>query len=150
MRRVSMAVRPWRMVAAIRSKSERGAAMVEFALILPLLMVLVAGLVEIGDALNTYLSVVGASRDVARIGSKGSYSDTTLKNLALTDVARLRDATSLSDITITHLTVDGNNAVKVKVCNRHTLLMNYPLLPLPNPMNICATTTMRQYLIPSS
>lgn len=145
-----MAVRPWRVVAAIRSRNERGSAMIEFALILPVMMVLVAGLVELGDALNAYISVVGASRDAARIGSKGSASDTDLKNLVLTDVNRLRDATSLSDITITRPTVDGNTAVKVKVCNKHKLIMNYPLLPLPNPMTICATTTMRQYLVPSS
>ena len=117
--------------------------MIEMALMLPLLMVLVAGIVELGDALNTYLTVVSASRDAARIGAKGSANDSTLQALVITDTNRLRNATTTGNITITRGTFSSVSAITVRVCNSHALVMNYPLLPISGPMNICASSTMR-------
>ena len=45
---------------------ERGAAMVEFALILPLLIVLVFGIIEFGRAFNANISLTHAAREGAR------------------------------------------------------------------------------------
>lgn len=117
--------------------------MVEFALMLPILMVLVAGIVEIGDGLNSYLSVIAASRDGARLGSKGGASDTEIKALVITNLGKLRDTTSTSDITITRTTVSGQDRIAVKTCHKHKLLMKYPLLPVSDPLTMCSTTTMR-------
>lgn len=50
-------------------RGERGAAMVEFALILPLLMSLVLGLVTGGAAYNRKLSMTGSVREAARFGA---------------------------------------------------------------------------------
>ena len=50
-----------------RSKpGERGAAAVEFALILPVLLLLVLGLVEFGRAYNVQISLSNAAREGAR------------------------------------------------------------------------------------
>lgn len=127
----------------IRRATEAGAAMVEFALMLPVLMILVAGIVELGDGLNSYLSVIAASRDGARLGSKGGASDTEIKALVITNMGKLRDTTATSDITITRSTVSGIDRIAVKTCNKHKLLMKYPLLPISNPLKMCSTTTMR-------
>ena len=49
---------PWR--------SERGAAAVEFALVLPMLLVILLGIIEFGRAYNTQISLTHAARETAR------------------------------------------------------------------------------------
>jgi len=53
-------------------KNEKGQAMVEFALILPVLLLLVMGIAEFGMMFNSYLSVQNATREGARIGIVGA------------------------------------------------------------------------------
>lgn len=50
------------------SRAERGAAAVEFALLLPLLVLLVFGIVEFGLALHRQQVLATASREGARVG----------------------------------------------------------------------------------
>lgn len=50
--------------------SERGANLVEFALVLLLLLLLLAGVVDLGRAFNSYIVITNASREGARYGSR--------------------------------------------------------------------------------
>jgi Flp pilus assembly protein TadG len=50
----------------IRLRSERGAAAVEFALVLPLLVVILLGTIEFGRAYNAQISLTHAARETAR------------------------------------------------------------------------------------
>lgn len=47
-------------------RSDTGAAMVEFALVLPLLLLLVVGMIRFGVAFNTKIEMSGAAREAAR------------------------------------------------------------------------------------
>lgn len=47
----------------------RGQSLVEFAILLPLLMMMLSGLVELGFAINMYLDLVDTAREVARFSS---------------------------------------------------------------------------------
>jgi hypothetical protein len=58
-----------------RTRAERGAAAVEFALVLPLLVVLMFGMVWTALAYSDHLSVTNAVREGARYGSAIDYSD---------------------------------------------------------------------------
>lgn len=51
-------------------QSERGASLIETALVLPLLLLLVAGIVDLGGAFNSYIMVTNAAREGARYASK--------------------------------------------------------------------------------
>lgn len=56
-------------------KSEKGQSLVEFALVIPILLMLLFGIVDFGRALHVYLTLDHAGRDAARtasIGAKGS------------------------------------------------------------------------------
>ena len=48
-------------------RSERGAAAVEFALVLPILVLLVFGIVEFSRAYNAQITLTSASREGARV-----------------------------------------------------------------------------------
>ena len=52
----------------MRLSSEKGTALIEFALVLPILLVLTAGLIEFGIALYDKAMVTNASREGARAG----------------------------------------------------------------------------------
>ncbi len=50
-----------------RLQSERGAAAVEFALVVPLLLILLLGIVEFGRVFNTQLQLTHAARESVRV-----------------------------------------------------------------------------------
>ncbi len=55
------------MTASGRDRSDRGAAAVEFALIVPVLLLLLLGIVEFGRAYHAQLSVSAAAREAVRV-----------------------------------------------------------------------------------
>lgn len=63
-------------------KSEKGASAVEFALILPLLIMLVFGIVEFGIAFNNYVTITHAAREGARIAAV-DLNNPDLKNIII-------------------------------------------------------------------
>jgi Flp pilus assembly protein TadG len=49
-------------------KNEKGQSLVEFAILLPLLLLLLMGILEFGIMLNAYLSINNSAREGARLG----------------------------------------------------------------------------------
>jgi Flp pilus assembly protein TadG len=62
------------------SKSKAGQGMVEFALTLPMLMLLMLGIIEFGRLLFTYSAVTTPAREAARCGSSAGGLDSTINN----------------------------------------------------------------------
>jgi Flp pilus assembly protein TadG len=57
-------------------KSEKGQSLVEFALVLPILIMLLFGIVDFGRAFHAYLTIDQAGREAARAASIGKDSAT--------------------------------------------------------------------------
>ena len=129
----------------MRRRGERGQSLVELALTLPVILFLIVGVVEVGNALNAYLTLVDGARDGARLGSKGAASDDDIKNLVVTEMDRLpNDVDPAGDITVQRsVGVPGAEtpAIKVTVCYDHPLILDVLDL-MPNPLRMCSTTTM--------
>lgn len=53
------------------TKNEKGAAIIEFAIILPVLLALVIVIVELGWIFNGYITLTGAAREGARLAARG-------------------------------------------------------------------------------
>jgi Flp pilus assembly protein TadG len=86
-----------------RRRHERGASLVEMAIVLPLLLVLTASIVDLGWAFRTYQAVTNASREGARTGSRlPCYALLSQRQLLKADIeqAVIREAAS-SDVVIT-------------------------------------------------
>lgn len=62
--------------------SEEGAAAVEFAIVLPLLVLLLFGIFEFGQAYNAYITVTHAAREGARLAAVGRYSEALVRQRA--------------------------------------------------------------------
>lgn len=70
---------------------KRGQGMLEFALILPILLLIVYGMLEVGRALFIYSTVVTASRQAVRYGSATGLNADSSNNL-YNDCAGIRAA----------------------------------------------------------
>ncbi|NGY58035.1 pilus assembly protein [Lentzea sp. NEAU-D13] len=57
--------------SALRAKPDRGAAAVEFALVLPILLMLMCGIVDFGRALHAQVVLTQAAREGARLAALG-------------------------------------------------------------------------------
>lgn len=120
---------------------ELGQSAAELGIMLPLLLTLVIGVIEVNNALNAYITVVNAARDGARLGSKGAATETEIDALVIKDLDRLPQTVAASDVTVTYPTVDSVAAVKVEACYDHQTILQVPLL-IPNTFRICSQTTM--------
>lgn len=63
-------------------KGAKGQSLVELALTLPILLILLLGLVELGFALRAYLVLVNVSRETARYASRGAYQPDEIFRIA--------------------------------------------------------------------
>jgi len=73
---------------------DRGSAAVEFALLLPVLLLLIFGIIDFGRALNAQITLTQAAREGARLAALG-YSTSAVTTRAQSA------ATGLSPVTVT-------------------------------------------------
>jgi len=121
-------------------KNNRGQALVEFALILPVLMLLVVGMMEFSLVINQYMIVAEAAREGARSAAVGA-SDATVTSVV--KVAASQIDTGQLVVTVSPPTRNRGNPVTVTVTNpvqAVTLLMR-PFFPAG--FTVQGVTTMR-------
>jgi Flp pilus assembly protein TadG len=135
---------------------------VEFALVLPVLLVLIGGIIDFGFLFQRYEVVTNAAREGARLRSLAGYTDTQARTrvreyirvgLNLT-TAQLDAAVpnNSSGVNITSGTVAGVTpavtTTVVAVTYQHTFIMLGPIMSLinaswSNQINVYATSQMR-------
>ena len=132
----------------MRQQNERGAAAVEFALLLPVLLTILYGIIEFGMIMYGREVVTNASREGARAGiiqvspKPTSGQITTIATNYLTGTG-----INPSQVTITVTGAGGASPTMLTV----TATYNYPwlvpyipaVLGLPSPLPITMSTTMR-------
>jgi len=135
-------------------RKDRGQSMIEFALTAPMLIVLLLGLVEMGHAFNSYMTIVAAARDSARLGAQigdDSADQTTMMNLVQSETSRLENAPIPAScnggnagicFTSGVKTLGVDEWVEVKVCYNHTMIVGVPGVG-DGPINMCSSTRIR-------
>jgi len=121
-------------------QSERGAVAVEFALLLPVLLLLVIGIMEFGRAYNIQVSASQAGREGARYVAVNyanpGFSAVTATSMALSAAPGLPSGTTVG---ISYSTTSGaplgacaaGARVTVRVVNQLTWLTGYLSIPAP-------------------
>ena len=139
----------------VRLKSQSGASAVEFALILPILLLLVFGIIEMGFVLFDKAMITNASREGARAGILFRVSPVTEQEIV--DVVNTYLGNALitfaesANPTVTVKKNDSNpgNELTVTVAYTYTSLIlpnliNSPVKQdFPREFNMIAETTMR-------
>jgi Flp pilus assembly protein TadG len=72
----------------ILMKSQKGQSLVEFALVLPLLVLLLFGIIDFARIFHAYLTLDHAGREAARIASIGK-NDTEVRQAAVDDAVSI-------------------------------------------------------------
>lgn len=115
-------------------RREDGQNLVEMALIMPLLVLLIAGTIDLGGAFSTLISVVNSSREGARYGARYAFDAAGMRSVALAE-------TTLTGCTVTSIVVTGS--VKVTVRCPYTPILGQ-IVGLSNPLMLQNTTEMRR------
>ncbi|MBX7445201.1 MULTISPECIES: TadE/TadG family type IV pilus assembly protein [unclassified Arthrobacter] len=94
--------------------SERGAAAVEFAILLPLLLMLVLGTIEFGRAYNAQITLTNAARDGVRVMAINN-DPAAAKTAAQNAAASVSSTIPASDIILSTTTCSTGNQVTLTI-----------------------------------
>lgn len=141
-----------------RVRSQRGAALLEMALTLPLLLLVCVGILEFGRAYQTWQVITNAAREGARIAVLPGMDDTAVRSRVqqYMTIGQLPQAASAT------IAIDRNQTVSVggtDTASASQVIVNYPfdfvvLDPIarlatgqgsgtPSSLNMVASATMR-------
>ena len=113
-----------------RGRSERGQSLLEFALVLPVFLVLVFGIIDFGLGLKAWISITNAAREGARVGAVRGTCDEIRQQVKDTSGGLV---TSDDQIEITPEDCDGTSGDSVTV----TVTYEYDLItPLGGMLSI--------------
>lgn len=130
----------------MKRDTQRGAALVEFAMVLPLLMVILMGIIEFGIILYDKSVITNASREAARsMIVYDSPDSATIANKIVADYANLLitfggDTLTVEDITFEPQSVGTVSYMKASVGFTYKFLYS----PIGGSLDLTASTTMRE------
>ncbi len=134
------------------NKSESGAALVEFAVVAPVLALLLLGIIDFGRFMYDGILAANAARAAAAYGAQ---TLATAQDIGGMQTAANNDSQGITWKTVNAVPVCTNGGssitcgtstseivyVQVTVTGQFTPLIKYPLLP--NPVNVSGSSTMR-------
>jgi Flp pilus assembly protein TadG len=108
---------------------EGGQAAVEFALVLPFLLVMLIGIVEFGRAWNQHQVITRAAQESARKASLwGTVTEAEVKKVATDAMAAAGIDYNRATVTIDNLDGDSNTLVTVSIDLRYRFTFFAPLM----------------------
>ena len=127
-----------------RRRRSRGQALVEFALVIPLFFLILAGVLDFGFMLYSRMTVINAAREGARIGVTATAAPNTIPTLVDSSARAAATGLTSASLSVTSACVDpvtgvggcvfatGTNAAvkgdSVKVTVHYTYRSFFPLL----------------------
>ncbi|MGH4122555.1 MAG: TadE/TadG family type IV pilus assembly protein [Clostridium sp.] len=125
-----------------RLRNEKGQSLVEFAILLPLLLLLLMGILEFGIMLNSYLTIHNSAREGARLGIV-SGSNIEIKELINNISPNLDSENLIVNITpLEGMRSSGDTLTVEVIYNYHVII---PIISniLHNVVVLKAQTSMR-------
>lgn len=123
-------------------KQRKGQSLVETALILPVILLILTGIIDFGLLFNNYIIIANASREVARqvvVGKTDIQINTVFDNMTST-----LDKTKLNiSISPSYSNRHRDDEITVTVTFSHSLITPIIQNLIPNPFNLESKTVMR-------
>jgi Flp pilus assembly protein TadG len=115
-------------------RREQGQSLVELALVMPMLVLLIAGIADLSGAFGTLVSVVNSSREGARYGARYPFDTAGMRAAALAE-------TTLTGCTVSSIVVSTSVRVTVR-CPYSPILEQ--ISGIQDPIWLQNTTEMRR------
>ena len=129
-----------------QNRCDRGQALVELALIAPILIILMLGVIDYGRVYFAYISVTNGARigaDYAAIGPTQAADTAAIKAAALGDTGDLLAQSSTNpDVTVTTAN-DSQGRLYADVTMTYTFSTLFPWPGLPTSINVERTVRSR-------
>ncbi len=129
-----------------KRRRSRGQALVEFALVLPIFLVLALGAIDFGWALKSYITATNSAREGARLGVVGATQDQIITKTVDSSSGML----SSGDVTVTNAQGVSGSQVTVAVNYSYSYITPVGKLiseltggTLPSPLPVKTSTAMR-------
>lgn len=122
--------------------NQKGQSIVETALVLPIIILILTGIIDFGLLFNNYLVITNASREAARNAAVGS-SDLEI-NILVANMTSTLDQTKLAT-TIYPAESLRKKGDEVTITVEYDNMLLTPVISsiIPNPMHLTAKTVMR-------
>ena len=123
-------------------RNEKGQSLIEFAILLPLLLLLLMGILEFGLMLNAYLSINNSAREGARLGIVDG------SNLEISElITNLSTNLSTEDLVVNIIPLEGSrqsgDALTVEVIYNYQVIIPIISNILNDVVVLKAKTSMR-------
>jgi len=130
-------------MAVVRSfiRGHRGQALVELALVLPILLLMLFGIVEFGRIFNAYLVVSQAAREGARVAALGGTDEEITQ--AVSNAAGIFDAEDLDIQIDPEGSRERGEAATISVFYNVDIIAPVISSIVPDPYQVSATMVMR-------
>ena len=129
-----------------RSRGDRGQALVELAMITPILIILMLGVIDYGRVYFAYVSVTNGARigaDYASTDAAAAADTAAIKAAALTDTSDLLDQTATNPEVTVVTANDGQGRLYADVTMTYTFSTLFPWPGLPTSIDIERTVRSR-------
>jgi Flp pilus assembly protein TadG len=103
-----------------------GNAAVEFAIVLPFIMTLLMGILEVGRLIEMQQVLTNATREGARHAATGQYTDSQCQQVVLSYVQVAGFPTTGMTVTVSDLTTPGNDVSAANYLDRIQVTSTYP------------------------
>jgi len=125
-----------------RRAQVRGQSLIEFALVLPLLILILLGILDLGRAFSAYIVITNAARDGAYYGTMHAAETSAIKQRVLTEA-------NGSGITITAANVSVSTTGAVGTPIRVTVTHDFALLTsfLPGVTSVHMTSKAEMMIV---
>lgn len=123
-------------------KAEKGQSMVEFAILLPILILIVVGIIEFGFMFSGYLALSNASREAVRTVSLGETDAVAIQRAK--DVALTLESTKMNvSISPAFAMRDRGNSTTVTIVYEYDFLTPFMEAIFGGNLQLKADATMR-------
>ncbi len=134
------------------ARSERGAAMVEFAIVTPLLLTMAFGVIDFGRAFYVYNLLNSVARDGARLGAAQGVAATsaTIKTRIINEIVPEYRMTGATAPTAEQITVTLTGGLPSNTGNVTVTIHDYaftpwvPVLPIAQNLTLNTSATFRR------
>lgn len=123
-------------------RNQKGQSLIEFAIILPLLLLILMSIAEFGMMLNSYLTIRNACREGARSGIVGSF-DADIKSTIVGTSPSLEEADLTINITPSYGNRKSGDPLTVSLSYKYHLTVPIISGLLNNTVILNSQTTMR-------